>query len=218
MRLARALIVLCPHRPEKLKIKFGHVGWGYEYPNGEWRVGAIEGDEWDNSINGFWSVKVRSLDHALAYFTNMKKRRAEYNVYKLLTVSQHIKPNPAYADKMATWVAHQPYDVFGRNCMNSAYDILKAFSGGNYNSTVLPSPEQNWVPNDWFNKIVATQFAYLPLAVKSLAEDYIIEELSTSEVESEFETPEWRREGAELFITDRSNIESIPQIEVILPE
>ena len=73
MGKARAFVVICPHRPSLFgQPLLGHVGWGYEYPNGEWSIGVVEGTEWNGGINGFWSYRVPNLQAALTYFSRMK--------------------------------------------------------------------------------------------------------------------------------------------------
>lgn len=154
---AHAIIVLCPSRPDLLgQPLLGHVAWGFQLPNNEWIIGAVEGDGWKqgNGFNGFWSRKLPNLNAALQYFANMSFQDAEYNHYKLLTVTDGVFPNPNGALNVMKWVSGKKYELFGRNCMNSAYDILRAFSsGGSFNGQYLPTPEQNWIPNGWFNAI-----------------------------------------------------------------
>ncbi len=146
---ANALVAICHQRPFNL----GHVGWGYEYPDGTWCVGAIEGSLFDNLPNGFWQRRAVNLNEAINYFRKMEERfGTTYEECKYLTVND--VPNPRGADAMMNWVSNQPYNVIGRNCMNSAYDILCAFSkGGRYSGGILPLPQNNWFPNDWYEKI-----------------------------------------------------------------
>ena len=157
---AHAIIVLCPTRPDLLgQPLLGHVAWGFQLPNNEWVIGAVEGDGWPrgNRFNGFWSRKVPSFNAALQHFANMKYEDAEYNQFKLLTVTHNVFPDPDAAMSVMKWVSGQKYELFGRNCMNSAYDILRAFSrGGNFNSRTMPSPDTNWIPNGWYNAIAVS--------------------------------------------------------------
>lgn len=213
MKRANAIVTICPHRPDLLGHPLlGHVGFGYEYPNGEWCIGAVEGTEWRNDLNGFWAVKVPNLQAALHYFSNMKNYNAEYDYYKLLTVTTGVKPNPRYADQIVSWVAKQPYKLFGRNCMNSAFDILYAFSGGRYNNSNLPNPNLNWIPNGWFNAIKTNDFYYLP---KNNLET--ISNFEKIEITKEDKLPEWREKGNDLYLVERSKEEAI-EVKVASPK
>lgn len=151
-REANAIVVLSRTRPANL----GHVGWGYEYPDGTWCVGAIEETMFQNFPNGFWKRRARNLEDAINYFRKMEARfDATYHEFKYLRADS--PPNWNAADQKMFWVQQQPYNIAGRNCMNSTYDILCAFSqGGHYNGQLLPRPDDNWIPNWWFDKIVAS--------------------------------------------------------------
>lgn len=217
MEAARAMVTICPHRPDNLlgQPLLGHVGWGYEYPNGEWCIGAIEGTEWKGGINGFWAVKMPSLQAALTYFSRMKKNNAEYDYYKLLTVSSGVIPNPRYADRIVNWVAKQPYNLTGRNCMNSTFDILNAFSGGKYNNTNLPHPNLNWIPNGWFNAIETKEYYRLP--VTKFSNLAVMDNIKQFELGGELIAPSWRAKGEEFYMIDRSNEKHIQEIKVMPP-
>ena len=161
MSQANAIVVLCPKRPDLAgQPLLGHVGWGFELPDGQWMVGAVEGDGWanGNGMNGFWSRKVPGEKQATQVFANMVHYGAEYNYFKYLTMTSQVWPDPDAALRVMAWVSAQPYQLFGRNCMNSTYDILRAFSrGGHFNGKILPSPDFNWIPNGWFNAIQVPQ-------------------------------------------------------------
>jgi hypothetical protein len=149
---ANAIIVLSRTRPFNL----GHVGWGYEYPDGTWCVGAIEAELFQNFPNGFWKRRAKNLEEGINYFRKMEARfDANYDEFKYLRADS--SPNWKAADDKMFWVEQQPYNIAGRNCMNSTYDILCAFSsGGHYNGSFLPRPEDNWIPNMWYDKIIAS--------------------------------------------------------------
>lgn len=195
MSTANAIIVLCPNRPDLFgQPLLGHVGWGFELPDGQWMVAAVEGDQWvnGNRLNGFWSYRVPGLQQALQVFANMVHQGAEYNYYKFLTVTDQVWPDLDAAMHVMAWVSAQRYELFGRNCMNSAYDVLRAFSrGGHFNGRVLPSPEHNWIPNGWFNAIQVPDhdFHYLPPAshgVRAFA-------LEPFEITVSPQCPDWRK-------------------------
>ncbi len=215
MGKANAIVVLCPHRPSLLgQPLLGHVAWGYEYPNGEWLIGAVEGPDWRGGLNGFWAVKRPNLRSALMYFAKMKEQGAEYNCYKLLTVTPRTHVSPEYADQMVRWISQQKYELFGRNCMNSAYDVLRAFCNGKYNFADLPHPNGNWIPNGWFNAIQTHEYYKLPTKYSALQlQDNIVE----FDLNGEVSVPEWRKRGSELEIITHSDVHCVDHIEVKLP-
>lgn len=159
----QALVAVCRHRP----FNVGHVGWGYRHEDGRWRVGAVEGVRWRaGNHNGFWDARVDTLDHALALFAGMHAHDAEYDAVKLLRVRETVTPNPHFADEVAEWVRQTPYRVIDRNCMDSAYDILRAYAPG-YRGLdgglgVLPKPEDRWLPRQWYDALPAVEERLLP--------------------------------------------------------
>ena len=159
--MAKAIVTSCEHRPNILGLNIiGHVGWGFEYPDGSWHVGAIEGSEWRKSnFNGFWGKHLPNLNSALDYLSSMAARGAEYDCYKLFTID---KPNPLAADRAVRYVSRLAFEPLGRNCLASAYDVLRAFGGGYYQGGLLPNPKQHGIPNDWFNQFEYEEYLYLP--------------------------------------------------------
>lgn len=169
MSATRALVAICPHRPDLAgQPLLGHVAWGYEYPDGTWLIGTLEGAGWQGSFNGWWAKRVPSLESALHYFANLKKI-AEYDAYKLLHVSEGIQPDFRQADRVVAWARNQEYKLTGMNCMNFSYYVLKAFANCAYNRSVLPNPDFNWVPNGWFNAIQSTEHYSLPSFASSFS-------------------------------------------------
>lgn len=214
MRKTNAIVVLCPHRPNLFgQPLLGHVAWGFEYPNGEWLIGAVEGPEWKGGLNGFWAVKKPNLRSVLTYFAHMKTQGAEYNCYKLLTVTPETPVNFRYADQMVRWVSEQKYELLGRNCMNSAYDILRALCNGKYNFTDLPYPNTNSIPNGWFNAIQTHEYYNLPTVFSQLQ---MQEKVIPFDLNGEITPPKWRENGKELEIINHTN-NNIDGIEVKLP-
>ncbi|RLA63221.1 MAG: hypothetical protein DRQ78_07105 [Epsilonproteobacteria bacterium] len=190
MNNARVIVVICPHRPEALlnQALLGHVGWGYEYPDGTWCIGGVEGVDWQGISNGFWVKHAPNLDIALTYFSQMKYIfDTEYDYYKLLSVSKEVKANWEYADKVVAWIKTQKYNLFGRNCMNSTYDILCAYASS-YNDKTLASPHFNWIPNGWFNTIETDEYYFLP-SVK----EQNFTNLQDLKLTEEIQVPQWRK-------------------------
>lgn len=166
----QALVAVCRHRP----FNVGHVGWGYRHEDGRWRVGAVEGVRWRaGNHNGFWDARVDTLDHALDLFARMHAHDAEYDGVKLLRVRETVTPNPHFADEVVEWVRQTPYRVIDRNCMDSAYDILRAYAPG-YRGLhgglgVLPKPEDRWLPRQWYDALPAVEERQLPRPLAAVA-------------------------------------------------
>lgn len=170
--MTQALVVICPDRPDHIANQpvLGHVGWGYEYPDKTWCIGAIEGPDWQGSFNGFWARHAPDLRSALMYFADMgAKLDAQYDFYKLLTVSNGITADHRAADRVVAWVREQEYNLIDRNCMDSTYDVLRAFANCAYNDEKLPSPDSNWIPNGWFDEIKTDEYYRLPARRQTVA-------------------------------------------------
>lgn len=215
--IVRALVAVCRHRP----FNFGHVGWGYQHADGRWRIGAVEGVRWRaGNHNGFWDARVDTLDHALQVFAGMHAQRAEYDAVKVLRVRDTVSPSPHFADEVVEWVRQEPYRVIDRNCMDSAYDILRAFAagyrgpGGDLGGLgVLPKPEDRWLPNQWYDALPAEQEHMLPqpaavsakaATARRSADAAAIEALACDDIERcPPRTPSWRIPGHDDYIPPR---------------
>lgn len=157
MTQLRALVAVCHHRP----FRFGHVGFGYQYTDGRWRIGATEGEGWHGVFNGFWTRTVADLDEALSAFAGMRAQGNEYDAVKLLDVRATVTANPGFADEVLAWVQTLPYKVIDRNCMDSSFDVLNAYAPG-YAQGLLPKPEDHWLPNDWYAHLPGNDERRLP--------------------------------------------------------
>lgn len=203
MTRPRALVAVCHHRP----FNFGHVGFGFQYADGTWRVGATEGEGWQGVFNGFWTRTVADVDAALSVFAGMRALGKEYDAVKLLEVRDNVTPNPGFADEVLAWVRTLPYRVVDRNCMDSSFDVLNAYAPG-YALGLLPKPEDHWLPNDWYAHLPGSDERTLPAA----------ERLRTVlEVETRIETvdpaadrtlpagvvPSWRTPGSPDYLPPR---------------
>lgn len=185
-RFAEAIVAVCHSRP----LNLGHVGWGYELPNGQWNCGAVEGENWQGIFNGFWGRRVNNLDEVVATFGAMARHGAPYENIKLMRVDPDVIPNPAYADKVSAWVSRQPYQLINRNCMDSTYDILQAFAVG-YTRGWLPKPENHWIPNDFFHHLPA--ISTIPVQHRSDSEaDFELEDVLGKVPDAVAERPPWR--------------------------
>ncbi|HBC17595.1 MAG TPA: hypothetical protein DC022_02300 [Alcanivorax sp.] len=107
--------------------------------------------------------------------------------------------------------------MFGRNCMNSTYDILRAFSrGGHFNGKILPSPDFNWIPNGWFNAIQVPQSDYhhLPPASQPVQAFAAAE----ADLQETAECPDWRKpESADYLPLGGVPEEPVKPVEVVPP-
>jgi len=124
----------------------GHVGWAFEYSDGTFNVGAVEntqGYPLDSPKDmAFWAVKTSQIVAPMKILN--------YDEFKVITIQQ---PNPDYAWQMVQSVGNHWYSFAKYNCMNSTYDVLRAFGVKD-----LPPPNLNWVPNAWFDKIVGDHY------------------------------------------------------------
>ena len=86
---------------------------------------------------GFWTVRTHDP------IAPMRERA--YNEFKVIDLD---RGNSIYAWQVVAWVSRKPYDIFGRNCMDITYDVLRAFGVPH-----LPAPAHHWEPNHWFNHV-----------------------------------------------------------------
>jgi hypothetical protein len=135
----------------------GHVGWGFRVSQEDhWFFGSTENTQGAATIDagndiGFWEHE-GTYDQMLDAFVRQtyypRDHRAypawAYTAFKCEDVSDSAV-NAAKAEMAAT--ARQGYRLIGNNCMNHAYNILKA-----YNTKNLPDPAAvtNWAPNNWY--------------------------------------------------------------------
>jgi hypothetical protein len=121
----------------------GHLGWAFDAGT------AVDAGSVENPSGlptapppdmGFWS------DAAPSPIADMVERA--YNALKYVDLTT---ADSASAEQTVAWVAQQWYCVFGRNCMDDVYDVLRAYGVPN-----LPPPVDHWLPNDWFTAFAAT--------------------------------------------------------------
>ncbi|MCL5258790.1 MAG: hypothetical protein M1314_03500 [Firmicutes bacterium] len=116
----------------------GHVGWAFDYSIAEVDCGAVENPNGSFSADpadmGYWS-HIGSDP-----MPPMRERGYDDLKYLDLLSGDVVK---AYAT--VKWIATQPYTLFGRNCMDDVYDVLRSYGVPN-----LPAPSQDWLPNEWF--------------------------------------------------------------------
>ncbi len=138
----------------------GHVGWGFLVHPGEsgrvslvgdgniWEIGAVENHRgWIITPpleDGYWRERT-------AQPLNTVASRA-YDHYKVVPVNE---PNVERAVQAERLVSERPYMAAVSNCMNDVFSILTA-----YGVHSLPNPHNlaNWLPNAWYDHIVATEY------------------------------------------------------------
>jgi len=124
----------------------GHVGWGFVDDNGAFNVGAVEnhsgGLHTSPSEMGFWTLRTRDP------IAPMRDRH--YDEFKLIDL---VQADPLGAKQVVAWVKQQAYAALGRNCMDDAYDVLRA-----YGAQQLPVPAHHWEPNHWFNQVQGVHY------------------------------------------------------------
>jgi hypothetical protein len=126
---------------------FGHVGWAFAIDATTFDDGSVENPPGTPftppSEDGFWECEV-SAGHFVKPFVPMG-----YDHYKTLTAPN---PDPDAALQTVNWIRTQPYNLFGQNCEDDVYDVLRAFGVPD-----LPAP--TWldaIPNKWFADLPGT--------------------------------------------------------------
>src|SRR5205814_1001240 len=127
----------------------GHIGWAFQsdydlqtqrnfywYGSVENPSGKISVPDGDPQAIGFWD-KYGDWSNVLQDF-----QARGYNQWKYDTASPR---HPEPAQQMMKVIALRGYNLFGRNCANAVYDILKA-----YGESDLPLLQLFPWPNSWF--------------------------------------------------------------------
>src|SRR5450631_3222100 len=92
----------------------------------------------------FWSW------HSLDPVGAMQAQYIPYDEYKVFHVRE---PAPKLAWKTVVWESRTPYVVINHNCIDVAYDILRA-----YGVVALADPAEQIVPNDWYAMLPGPSF------------------------------------------------------------
>ena len=117
----------------------GHVGWGFMLGDDTFLVGSVDNPPHTLHTSpdkmGFWAVRTRDpIGVARAH---------AYTEMKVIELDQGDSEEAVH---VVAWHSHKPYKLFGCNCMDVSYDILRAFGLDN-----LPTPAHDWEPNHWFD-------------------------------------------------------------------
>jgi hypothetical protein len=123
----------------------GHVGWAFDMDAAVAGCGGVEDPKGLPSADplemGFW---VQSAPDPVAV---MGSHPPPYDALKVVDIAAG---DAQAAHDTVLWVSKQPYALFGRNCMDDVYDVLRAFGVPN-----LPPPAWHWTPNNWFATFAA---------------------------------------------------------------
>jgi hypothetical protein len=138
----------------------GHVGWAFAIDANTFDDGSVENPPGTPftppSEDGFGDCEVSAsaFVHPFALLG--------YDHYKTLTAPN---PDPEAALQTVNWISTQPYSLFGQNCEDDVYDVLRAFGVPD-----LPAPVW-WdaIPNEWF---AALPEPALPVTSKAKARRY----------------------------------------------
>jgi hypothetical protein len=132
----------------------GHVGWGFKTNATTYMFGATEKGTMVGKLpaaqKGAWHAK-NTKAKMLSEFKGKGHGHAAgyYKTYKCRTVPASVT-NPDAAVKQMLLEEKKDYWLFGENCMNNAYRILKA-----YGTPDLPAPDKitRWAPNWWYGAL-----------------------------------------------------------------
>ncbi len=124
----------------------GHVGWAFEYePPKQIDAGSVEnhsgGIHADASHMDFWSEL--SSDPVACM------RKNQYDDVKYVDVDD---ADPVSAYETVLWIEKHAYTAILRNCLDDAYDVLRA-----YGVADLEPPSHDWFPKNWFAHFNGTQ-------------------------------------------------------------
>lgn len=120
----------------------GHVAWGVELADGTFFCGSTENPGGAPIVlpggeNGWWGELFNSEAAACAAV-----RARNYDGYKVATVRD---AQPEAARTVGEETRHRGYQAVGGNCLDHAWDVLKAYSVKD-----LPWAQTHPSPNDWF--------------------------------------------------------------------
>lgn len=128
----------------------GHVGWGFELPNGNWEFGANEGPGgWD--ISKTW-YETGSRATMLTVFTKggPYDKSGYYTQYRCATVPAF---NASAAEQEVSHEWHELYAIPGQDCEAQTFNVLAKYGVKN-----MPGDIFYALPNVWFNHLSSAGF------------------------------------------------------------
>jgi hypothetical protein len=167
----------------------GHVGWAFDLGGGLADCGAVEDARGmpsaDPAQMGFWTEATADPVALMATHDPV------YDALKYVDVAV-ADARAAYAT--VVWVSEQPYTLFGRNCMDDVYDVLRSFGVPG-----LPPPVLHWVPNNWFAAFGGTPepmtFAWTPAPLSAAAAAPALQAVNAAHAAVQAVAPAWRVPG-----------------------
>lgn len=170
----------------------GHIGWAFEWRNGWFNTGSVENRSFHAvappELADFWTA------HTVNPLASIQKFGKGYDEYKIFSV---VKPHPKNAWRIVVWISHLPYRVFRRNCVDTTYDVLRA-----YGIIDLPDPATAYAPNDWYDSLAGPSYA---IAINPTVPTHILRQsqrpLPTGEIQLKIPpglsgaAPPWRETG-----------------------
>lgn len=154
--MPNALVFINPNIP----LNAGHIGWAFKLSNGNYTYGSKEIAGQISVPNGEPNgmfVKTASFEQMK---TDMKaggtQGPSKHPIFQYMSFKQLFTADadPAAARTAADAAFNDGYGLFGNNCMDNAYRVLKAYG---LSDEALPNPGHlpNWVPNSWYSQIKA---------------------------------------------------------------
>ncbi len=173
----------------------GHVGWAFDYdPPGRVDAGSVEnhggGIHADASHMDFWN---EISDDPVACM-----RKNEYDDVKFVDVDVD-DADPVDAYQTVLWIEQHAYSAILRNCLDDAYDVLRAFGVPD-----LEPPSHDWFPKNWFAHFRGTQRKVSEFQWNEGQTGQAGRKVSVPDPQSlEPEAPEWRNPLSSAFSSFR---------------
>jgi len=142
--------------PKSISLLVGHVGWGFELPNGTWNFGANDGAL--SSTTSDTREGNGSRATMLADFADAASGANAYTEYKCVTVRA---ANASAAQQEVTRERNESYSIlYNRDCESQVYNVLSKYGVKN-----LPSDSWDRVPNNWFGWLFLAGFPANPASL-----------------------------------------------------
>jgi len=162
----------------------GHVGWCFDFSDAAVNAGSVENPA------GTPTAPATSMGYWDDFVANPIPTMAAKGYVSLKYINLK-RANPVGAYRVAKWIGTQPYALIGRNCLDDAYDVLRA-----YGIPELAPPSDDLLPNAWFDLLAAALeavqgFSWTRSAVQGFRER-VGRAMATF---APLKVPTWRRPG-----------------------
>jgi hypothetical protein len=124
----------------------GHVGWGFELPDGRVDVGSVE------NHSGHILTPAREMGFWNEFARDPIPIIREHG-YDDLRVFEVPNADAVSAYRVVLWIKNSAYQAIARNCEDDAYDVLRA-----YGVPHLEAPFFNWFPRWWFSRMHSPRY------------------------------------------------------------